>query len=60
MKDLNVYNMNKELQKLLERTIKAEAQAKFLYHALLRIRDLAPFDEAYEIAESAINGYNAK
>lgn len=48
------------MQKLFERAVKAETQAKFLLAALRSIRDLAPFDEAYEIAESAINGYNAK
>lgn len=52
--------MNEEMQKLLERVVKAETQAKFLLSALRSIRDLAPFDKAYEIAESAINGYNAK
>lgn len=35
-------------------------QGEFLLAALRSIRDLAPFDKAYEIAESAINGYNAK
>lgn len=52
--------MNEEMQKLFERAVKAETQAKFLMAALRSIRDLAAFDEVYQIAESAINGYNAK
>lgn len=49
--------MNEEIQKLLERAIKAETQAKFLFEALKKIKDKSPFELAYYIAESAINGY---
>ena len=52
--------MNKELQKLLERAVKAETQADFLLAALQEIKVLAPFDKIYEIANTAIEGCNAK
>lgn len=50
--------MNEEIQKLLERAIKAETQAKFLYEALHKIKCLAPYNNCYYIAEAACNGYN--
>ena len=52
--------MNKDLQKLLERAVKAETQADFLLAALQEIKVLAPFDKIYEIANTAIEGCNAK
>jgi hypothetical protein len=50
--------MNEIEQKLLERAIIAETQAKFLLEALKKIKLKSPFDSVYHIAESAINGYN--
>lgn len=49
--------MTETEQKLLERAIKAETQAKFLFEALHSIKAVAPFDEIYYIAESACAGY---
>ena len=49
--------MNETEQKLLERAIKAETQAKFLIEALYKIRTLSPFDKCFYIAEVACNGY---
>ena len=49
--------MNETEQKLLERAIKAETQAKFLVEALYKIKSISPFDKAYYIAEAACNGY---
>jgi hypothetical protein len=49
--------MNETEQKLLERAIKAEAQAKFLVEALYKIRTISPFDKAYYIADAACAGY---
>ena len=49
--------MNETEQKLLERAIKAETQAKFLVEALYKIRTISPFDKAYYIADAACNGY---
>jgi hypothetical protein len=49
--------MNETEQKLLERAIKAETQAKFLVEALYNIRRISPFDKAYYIAEAACDGY---
>jgi len=50
--------MNETEQKLLERAIIAETQAKFLFEALQKIKDNSPFESVYYIAESVINGYN--
>jgi hypothetical protein len=49
--------MSEEIQKLLERAIKAETQAEFLYEALHKIVCIAPFDKCYYIAEAACLGY---
>lgn len=49
--------MNEEIQKLLERAVKAETQAEFLYEALHKIRCISPFDKCYYIAEAACFGY---
>ena len=52
--------MNETEQKLLERAIMAETQAKFLLEALKKIEDRASLGGSYSIAhiaESAINGY---
>ncbi len=52
--------MNKDLQKLLERAVKAETQADFLLTALQKIKVLAPFDKIYEIANATIEGCDKK
>ena len=44
-------------QELLERVVKAETQAKFLYEALKRITSLGGYDKAYYIADTACAGY---
>ena len=49
--------MNEDIQKLLERAVKAETQAEFLYEALHKIRVVSPFDKAYYIADTACLGY---
>lgn len=49
--------MNETEQKLLERAVKAETQAKFLYEALHKIKILSPFDKCFYIAEVACDGY---
>jgi hypothetical protein len=49
--------MNEIEQKLLERAVKAETQAKFLVEALYKIRTISPYDKAYYIADAAYNGY---
>jgi len=49
--------MNETEQKLLERAVKAETQAKFLYEALHKIRVVSPFDTAYYIADAACAAY---
>lgn len=49
--------MNETEQKLLERAVKAETQAKFFYEALHKIRVVAPFDAAYYIADAACAAY---
>jgi hypothetical protein len=49
--------MNETEQKLLERAIKAETQAKFLVEALYKIRTISHFDRAYYIADAACAGY---
>jgi len=49
--------MNETEQKLLERAIKAETQAKFLFEALIKIKSISGFNSAYYIAESACAGY---
>ena len=43
--------------KLLERAVRAETQAKFLYEALQKIKGLSGFDRAYYIAEATCAGY---
>ena len=49
--------MNESEQKLLERAVKAETQAEFLYEALHKIKCLSPFDKCFYIAEVACFGY---
>jgi hypothetical protein len=49
--------MNETEQKLLERAVKAETQAKFLAEALYKIRSISPFDKAFCIADAACDGY---
>lgn len=49
--------MTETEQKLLERAIRAETQAKFLVEALYKIKSISPFEKAYYIAEAACNGY---
>jgi uncharacterized protein YmfQ (DUF2313 family) len=43
--------------KWIERAVKAETQAKFLYEALQKIKNLSGYDRAYYIAEAASAGY---
>jgi len=49
--------MTETEQKLLERAIKAETQAKFLFEALYKIKCIAKYDKSYYIADAACNGY---
>ncbi len=49
--------MTETEQKLLERAIRAETQAKFLYEALYKIKCIAKYDQSYYIADATCNGY---
>lgn len=49
--------MTETEQKLLERAIRAETQAKFLYEALYKIKGIAKYDQCYYIADATCNGY---
>jgi len=49
--------MNETEQKLLERAVKAETQANFLYEALIKIKSISGFNSAYYIAEATCAGY---
>lgn len=49
--------MTETEQKLLERAIKAETQAEFLYEAMYKIKCVAKDNTSYYIADAACAGY---
>jgi len=49
--------MDTSERRLIERAVRAETQAKFLYEALQKIKSLSGYDKAYYVAEAACAGY---